>query len=379
MHIDDEKILDDFAKTRNIKENTKQVYRNAIKNYTKSQELTMKELLDEAEKEEEEGIRLKNRTLKKRLINHRNYLINEKEYSIVTLKKAMTHIKTIYNHYEIQLPKIPPLNERNVKKYENTYFDDLPTRELIRECIRLSKPNMRAIILFICSSGCARKEISKFTIQDFIDATSEYHNSKDIDDVVEELKGQEDVVPIFKLRRNKSNKYYYTFCSPEAVTAIVSYISSRTDNIQPDSKLFKINPNYMSMKFSELNRMLGGHKVGPYNLIRSHMFRKFHASNLERGDNGLSREEINSLQGRSEEGVDAAYFYKDPRDLRRKYIANIDKILINTEVNTLTIESPEVAAIRKRNDELENNIDRIVEQKLAEKLGGILSELGYDI
>ena len=39
---------------------------------------------------------------------------------------------------------------------------------------------MKAIILFISSSGCARQETLNITIQDFIEATHEYHNSNDI-------------------------------------------------------------------------------------------------------------------------------------------------------------------------------------------------------
>ena len=51
--------------------------------------------------------------------------------------------------------------------------------------------------------------------------------------------------------------------------------------------------------------------------------------------------------------------------------------MINTEVDTLTVDTPEVAAIKKRNEELENNIDRIVEDKLRGKIEKILWESGY--
>lgn len=377
MTPEDTLILEDFVTVRNIQPQTVYNYRQSIKNYTKSQGLTLKQLLEEAEQEEEERIRLKNRTLKKRLISHRNYLINEKGCSSSTIQKQMGQLKTIYNHYEIEIPKLPKFNDRNVKHIEEIYYDDLPTKDIIKEAIRVSNPLMTAIILFICSSGCARKEVTNLTIQDFITATEEYHNSTDIHDVINDLKKQSDIVPIFKLKRDKTNKYYYTFCSPEAVTAILSYLESRTDKMTGESRLFKVHIAYLTRKFTELNETVGGYKKGVYGLIRPHMFRKFHASNLARGENGLTVEEIDSLQGRSKNIVHNSYFFDDPKELRKKYILNIDKVLINTEVDTLTVDTPEVAAIKKRNEELENNIDRIVEDKLRGKIEKILWESGY--
>ena len=52
--------------------------------------------------------------------------------------------------------------------------------EIIKDAINITNPIMQAIILFISSSGCARQETLNITIQDFIDATREYHDSDDI-------------------------------------------------------------------------------------------------------------------------------------------------------------------------------------------------------
>ena len=375
LNEEDIEILDDFCITRNLQDGTRRAYKNAITRYVESQGMHLKELLQEAEEEEEQGIRLKNRKLKKRMITHRNYLINEKNYSEVTLKKALTFIRTIYHHYEIEIPRIPKLNDRNVKKYEEIYYDDLPSKELIAEAISISKPLMKSIILFICSSGCARKEVMSLTIQDFINATSDYHNATDITDCLDELKGQDNIVPTFKLKRNKVNKYYYTFCSPEATTAIMNYLNSRNDKLEPESKLFDIHQNYLSVRFARLNRKLGGYKKGAFNIMRMHMLRKFHASNLARGENGLTLEEIDSLQGRGKEGVHQSYFYDDPRELRKKYIKNMDKVMINVDVQTLTIDSQEVLELKKKaamlereNEEMKENINRAVDDRISEVL-----------
>ena len=278
------------------------------------------------------------------------------------------------------MPNIPKLNEKHVKDYEPIYYDDLPTKELIQEALKISKPNMKAVILFILSSGCAREETLSLSINDFITATNEYHNSTDIYEVLEELKHQENIIPIFKLRRRKTNQYYYTFCSPEATDAIVYYLESRTDLLTPEKQLFKFEKTYFQKKFIEINNLLGGHKKGCYGIFRSHMLRKFHASNLARGENGLTVEEIDSLQGRSKTKTHTSYFLDDPQELKKKYIANIDKVLINYDKKELTFESPEVLALKKRaselereNQEIKDNITKAVDDRINE----VLSKYGF--
>jgi len=361
----DEELLQQLCMERNIMHSTMVRYRTIINYYTESQGLPLYELIQEAEKEEDQGIRLKNRTIKKRLINHRNYLINERNYSLVTVQKTMTGLRTIYNHFEIELPRLPQLNNKNVKKYETIYYNDLPTKDLIKKAVNHSKPLMKAIILFITSSGCARAETTSISIQDFITATNEYHHSTDIYDVINELKQKEDIIPLFHIKRLKTNNYYYTFCSPEATKAILDYLETRTDKLKPEKQLFKINKNYLNVKFKELNDQLGGHSKGCYSLLRTHMLRKFHASNLARGENGLSLDEIDSLQGRSKDNVRQSYYFDDPKELRKKYIQNIDKVTILDQVHTITIDSPEVARLKEKADkidELEKLVKKILEK-----------------
>ena len=381
MNPKDQLLLEELIQTRDLSRNSIKNYKQAIKNYTESQQgKTLTELLEEADQEEEEGIRLKNRTLKKRLITFRNYLIQNKGLSESTVNKNISLVKTIYNNYEIEIPRIPK-NNRHIRNNSPIYYDDLPTKELIQEAIKISTPNMKAVILFIVSSGCAREETLSLTIQDFIDSTKEYHNSTNIYDVLEELKGQGNVVPIFKMKRKKVNKYYYTFCSPEAVDAIVHYLEYRTDLLTPEKQLFKFDKAYLIRKFIHLNESLGGQKKGGYGIFRSHMLRKFHASNLARGENGLTVEEIDSLQGRGKNKTHTSYFLDDPKELRKKYISNIDKVLINTDVMTLTFESPEVLEIRKENEKLKEENARIKEEithAVNTRIQEVFDEFGID-
>jgi len=101
-------------------------------------------------------------------------------------------------------------------------YSDIPTIDDIRQVIEsTSNLKHKAVILFMSSSGSAMNETTSLTVQDFIDATKDYHNSTNINDVLDELEGQKDVIPIFELVRAKTNYFYYTCCSPEATMAIV--------------------------------------------------------------------------------------------------------------------------------------------------------------
>ena len=204
--------------------------------------------------EEEKGIRWKNRKLKKRLLNFRKYL--QEKYYQNTVKTHFSQILTIYKHYEIEIHDLPQTSTKNLKEPTPISFKDLPDKEIIKKALKISNPLMRAIILFEVSSGCAKRETLNITIQDFIDATSEYHNSNNIYDVIQQLKDRDDLIPTFKLRRQKTNKYYTTFCSPEAATEIMNYILSIPKKLKNEDALFKLNTDYFNKLFVEINDKL---------------------------------------------------------------------------------------------------------------------------
>ena len=51
------------------------------------------------------------------------------------------------------------------------------------------------------------------------------------------LEKRNDVVPTFYLKRIKTDKFYYTFCSPEASRYIVTYLKTR-QGLKLSDKLF---------------------------------------------------------------------------------------------------------------------------------------------
>lgn len=353
-----EEILQEIHHAKSHSKSSKKIYKNAVKQYCKYNKLSLSELIKEADEEEEEGIRWKNRKLKKRLINFRQELI--KNYKKNTIQSYFNAIRSIYHYFEIEIHDLPALNKKSINVSEPINYVDLPTKEIIKKALKIADNRMNAIILFMSSSGCAKRETLNLTIQDFIDATKDYHNSNNINEVIEILKEREDVIPMFRLKRQKTNKYYYTFCSPEAVTSLISYMLTLEQDLQPTDKLFPIHEDYVTMLFVRINNILKLGKKGTYNRFRSHMLRKFHASQLYNA--GLTLDEIDALQGRGKDPTHSSYFLEDPEKLRQKYVEHLDCLTINLDVNSLEIKSPEYIELEQKYNEKEEQVNNMEER-----------------
>jgi integrase len=244
--MNDEEILNDLKTSRNLSKGSIEKYKTVIKNYTNFNQKSFQEMIDEAEEEEEQGIRWKKRKLRIRLLKYREYLI--KNYSKNTIRRYSTMIQSIYSQHEIELHNLPRISEKNMHEFPPLSFEDLPDKEIIKLAIKIADPLMRAIILFMSSSGCARKETLNMTIQDFINATKEYHYQNNIYAVINELKNKEYIVPMFKIKRRKTAKYYFTFCTPEATTEIINYLKTINRELKNHDKLFKIHIDYFTVR-----------------------------------------------------------------------------------------------------------------------------------
>lgn len=324
MYSKDIELLNEFIQTRNLTKRTEHGYKDSLKKYITFHNQTFVELIAEADLEEEIGIRWKNRKLKQRLISFRMFLYTDFMYS--TAKVHFQRILTLYRHYEIEIHNLPRISNKSSNEYIIT-FDDLPTKDMIKKALRETNPVMKSLILFILTSGCARRETLNLTINDFIEATYDYHNTKDIKTALLILKDLSDIIPTFKIRRQKTNKFYFTFCSPETTNEIIKYLLNNRKLKGKDS-LFKINLDYLNKYFGEINTKLNLPKVGKYRKLRTHMLRKLHASLLYNAENGLTLEEIDSLQGRSKNTVHSVYFMENPNILKEKYIKSLKELQI---------------------------------------------------
>ena len=357
MYMEDEDLLLEFQTTRRLKPQTMKGYQDAIRIYSNFNGLTMVELLKEAMNEEDERIPWRKRTLKKRLEEFRVYLYDE--YAKSTAEIHFSRIKTIYFHFQIELHRLPTIQVEDGEP--PITYKDLPTKEIFKKALNISIPMVRAMILFMLSSGCAKKETRHLTIQDFIDATREYHNSNDIIEVVNAIKDRDDIVPIFHLKRFKTKKWFYTCCTPEATNAIIYYLIKLINNhveLKPDYRIFGVNKDYFSNYFKEINTALGLGKVRKFNRFTSHMLRRYHASTLEAA--GMDKETVNTLQGKSQTITNEAYFKTNPQALKGKYVKFMSCLYVNFDIEEVKPE--EYIRLENENTNLKNNLRSILER-----------------
>lgn len=358
-----EEILNEMAKTRKLKKATTRRYKLVLNRYSIFHNMTLEELLDEADEEEELRIRHKKRKIKKRIMDFRTYVYDT--YMKATAKSNVDTVLTFYRHFELEIPLLPPVSTKNTRENPPLLYSDLLTKDILKKVLDMSTPKMKALILFSISSGSANAETMSLTIQDFIDATSNnvsnYHNSNDIYEVIRLLINRDDVVPTFFMKRKKTNKFYYTFCTPEATHAILSYLQGSQRKLVPEDKLFRIHPNSVARTLADMNEDLGLGKKGTYNRLRTHMFRKFNASNLRKA--GMSMDDVNSIQGKGKNRVNEPYFFDSPEQLKKVYITFMDAVLIDWNMHEFNIKSKEYEMLEeeldKRNAEYDKLKDRV--------------------
>ena len=341
-------LFNNFCKERNLSPGSVKIYQHALTRYTEFNGMTLQELLDEADNEEDQRIRWKHRQLKTRLIDFRKYLI-EYGYAKETINTIMKRVTTFYRHYEIEIHHLPRTNIQSNVEIR------LPNRDDLKLAVESSQPLMKSLILFLVSSGMSKVDCLKLTIQDFIVATSDYHNTNDINEVLNILNNRDDIIPTFALTRTKTNKFHYTFCSPEATSSIVNYLNSRTDKLTPDSPLFKVSYHWLTVKFENINEQLNlGITTGnDYAILRCHTLRKYHATTLR--NHGMSIDIINSLQGKAKNKVDRAYFVDTPEVLKERYMEHVDCLYI-LDTNRYKSENEQ---LREQNAEYKQKEEKI--------------------
>lgn len=328
-------MLDKMAKERNIRDSSAKGYMSTIKMYTEFNQMQLYELIDEALKEQDAHIPLRESKLKQRLLDYRNYLMNIPDMSSKTVKTYFSKMLTVYRHFECEIPIIPMAQYKH--EYVTTY-SDLPTLDHLRQALEVSPVDLRAAICFQASSGSAKAETLQLTVRQFFQGVQEYHDlsfSEDEETLEKILKVLEHklaeyelIVPTFYLERIKTKKFYYTFCSPEACKWIVMDLKNRIGktNVQEflNSQLFDFSPSLLLTRYQEVNDYFKwGHK-GKFRFFRSHVLRKWNASNIQ-----MTSEDIDNIQGRAKDVVHEAYIKVKPERLKKTYMEHMWRVCID--------------------------------------------------
>lgn len=320
-------LLDKFFHERNIKQNTQKGYMASLIRWFKFTGDRYKDLQDNIDhyiKEEDERIPTRDRSIKKEMLGYRESLLNDKGIkSAKSVRSYFSKIGTIFRHYGLEIPELP--QTKMDKGYVSNY-NDLPTHDMIKTACEQSPIDLKALILFMSSSGSAKAETLSITVGMFLEGCKEYlkdtPTKNNIPETIKELTDNHTIVPLIYLRRIKTDKWYYTCCSPESSYMIIESLKIRKD-LKWDDKLFDYTDSLILTKFQEINDNNDWGYVGAYRRFRSHALRKFMASNI-----GLPRDQVDSFQGRAKDMIQEAYFKQDPNALKEIYMNAMNRIMI---------------------------------------------------
>ena len=365
----------EFLQNRNLKPNSIINYTQALKSYSTYTELTPTELIEQAEQEEEERIRMKNRQIKKHILGFIQHQKNQGK-SANTIINHITKVKTFYREFEIELPHI----RCNIQKEQELItIKDIPTKDDIKKALKYANLKYKAIILLMMSSGMGSAEMRNLTIKDYIDAHKITNfDLKDKDQLISLLRKKENEVPTWSIRRIKTGMPYVTFSSPESCNAINDYIEDRVieypyeneNDYLFESNGHQIHPRVNAVYFSRLNDSVGFGKYGNQRFFRSHNLRKFFASTLK--NNGFDNLDAEWLIGHKVKMVTDAYIKPDIYRLKKDYL-DVLPFLSLEEIEKRTVESDEYKQLKeqyeKESKSRDEEIKKLTEQnKLTMKL-----------
>lgn len=120
--------FEEFTQERNLKKDTIKGYRTTINRYTRYYDMTFDDLINEAIDEETDNVDKRRRSIKTRFLQFRTHLLTETTLKQSTIKGHMKNLRTLYSHFEIELPKLPPVKAKDNEVLQTTYFD-LPTKQ----------------------------------------------------------------------------------------------------------------------------------------------------------------------------------------------------------------------------------------------------------
>ena len=398
--MNDEEYFNQVSESKEWSDKTSKTYRFAYNQYREFCGKSFMELLDEAYQDEEDKTPHYRLQLRNRL-NSWIKTMKEEGLSKNTISTKKSGIILLYKYAGIHIPELDKISGKafNNNPSQQLQYEDIITREEIKKSIEIADSTLKAVIITSAVTGSAKNEILSMKIRTFIEGTKEYHqlNVPDnlevedqhnfIKEVLEKLSNIDDVVVTFKLVREKVQKNYYTFCTPECTKHILNMLKERINTreyynennrnshkwIGLDDKLFKINEYYLKDRLKIINETLGLGLAGRYRKLNLHMLRRYFATTLSNPIDGdldtiMPSEYIDAFEGRSKNSMISIYAKKNPSELKKVYMKYMYRLVID-------LESYKFKDIEDENKELQLKVDKV--DLLEDKLKKI--EENYDL
>ena len=337
MDINEDKLYEDFVISKNYKTSSEISNYHHLNKYFNWIKKTPTKAIDEAEKDEDQRLRMKNRKIKAYLTNYLNFLIKE-NYSENYIKNAMGNIRTFYRYFDIELPRQTIRLQRANRKFTT---DDIIQKKHIQKVLKFADPKWKAILTTMSSSGMGSAELRSLTFHDFKNGLKEIgvKQTHNIDQIQKKLSKNQDALIIWQIARVKTNSPYFTFSTPEALSYIVEYLEQNRqygrEYLFTSSTGGKITSSMMTYQFGKLNKLTGFDYIDGKRFFHSHGLRSFFASVLYKA--GLPQLTIDFFLGHRIDKVTEAYFKADIPSLKQEYLKIIPEITFTEPVETRII------------------------------------------
>jgi integrase len=205
----DKTVIDWLQRVR-AADNTKETYLTSLHFYTEFTNKSPTELIEEAEDEIDSHVRARKQKMYEYISNFRLWL-DSKHLAPMTVEIRIRSIKSFYKYNGIIYVS---MERSNGKPVTLTVNDGIPTKEEIREILKVCDPLEKAIVLVGASSGLASNEIINLKIKDFKNGYCE------------------DGITTLKLFRAKTNYKFVTFLTKEASEAVWDYLKYRDRSVK---------------------------------------------------------------------------------------------------------------------------------------------------
>lgn len=364
MDISTDPLLQEFL-DRNLKEPTIIKYRTILNHYSKSTRLTPTQLIEQAEDDEDNRVRLRKRRIKKHLENHLIYM-DERGFSPIYKQTSITCIRTFYHHFDIQLPK---LNKNKEDKKRQT-TDDIPNHDEIRRALTEANTKFKAIILLQISSGMGLSEVTSLQIKDLLEGCKLDPTNIDQLNKID----RENTIIEWTVTRKKTGHQYWTFSTPETTGRIMDYLDQHPPG-SVDDHIFRahrglyagneIKAISLPQYFIDINDKCGFGRVGRLRKFRSHTLRKYFANTLE--SYNCPHLAIRMMMGHKVgDKVTEAYFLPDHDRLLKEYkkvmehLTIYEKLKVYDNTEEIVKEQDErIKALEKDKQDMKDDLERV--------------------
>jgi len=197
-----------FREKHELAARTWEGYIIALQKYSDFNQLSLTDLIDEAEREELERMPLERRNLGSRIRGFRKHL-KEGGLAPTSIRGNLAAVKSFYkNGFSLQVPTLGRDRDMHVRVREEN--KGIPAYDDIIKALQVADVRERGIVLGITSSGLSASDLLTITVREF----REGHDN-------------ETGITVLDMRRMKTRQDFVTFFSAEATMAIDQYLKWR--------------------------------------------------------------------------------------------------------------------------------------------------------